>query len=79
MPFLMGQNLYLDSEKLQADDCIEPAMKHGTLSVGFIGLAEALTALIGNTKARAQRRKNWAKKLLPLCASKSTTSLNNII
>jgi len=46
MPFLMGQNLYLDAENLQADDSIEPAIKHGTLSIGFIGLAETLMALI---------------------------------
>ncbi len=47
MPFLMGQNLYLDAENLKADDSIEPAIKHGTLSIGFIGLAETLIALIG--------------------------------
>ena len=37
----MGQKLYLDSEKLADDDIIEEAIKHGTLSLGFIGLAEA--------------------------------------
>ena len=47
MPFVMGQKLYLDSENLKPDDTIEEAIKHGTLSVGFIGLAEALTALTG--------------------------------
>lgn len=47
LPFLMGQGLYLGSEKLSPDDTIEEAIKHGTLSVGFIGLAETLTALIG--------------------------------
>lgn len=47
MPFLMGQNVYLDSDKLASADRIEPAIKHGTLSIGFIGLAEALTALCG--------------------------------
>ncbi|TEB13156.1 anaerobic ribonucleoside-triphosphate reductase [Pelotomaculum propionicicum] len=47
MPFIMGQKLYLDSECLKPDDPIEEAIKHGTLSVGFIGLAEALTALTG--------------------------------
>ncbi len=47
MPFLMGQALYLDSEHLKLDDAIEPAIKHGTLSLGFIGLAETLYALIG--------------------------------
>ena len=47
MPFLMGQGLYLDSEKLGPDDPIAPVIKHGTLSIGFIGLAETLTALTG--------------------------------
>jgi len=47
MPFIMGQKLYLDSEGLKSNDPIEEAIKHGTLSVGFIGLAEALTALTG--------------------------------
>ena len=46
MPFLMGQNLYLDSEGLGPNDTIEPAIKHGTLSVGFIGLAETLVRLV---------------------------------
>lgn len=48
MPFLMGQGLYLDSEQLKADDLIGSVIKHGTLSIGFIGLAEALTALTGS-------------------------------
>ena len=47
MPFLMGQGLYLDSEKLQPNDPIEEAIKHGSLSIGFIGLAETLISLIG--------------------------------
>ncbi|MEI8054659.1 MAG: anaerobic ribonucleoside-triphosphate reductase [bacterium] len=47
MPFLMGQNLYVGTENLQANDSIEPAIKHGTLAIGFIGLAETLMALIG--------------------------------
>ncbi|EIW18130.1 MULTISPECIES: anaerobic ribonucleoside-triphosphate reductase [Pelosinus] len=47
MPFLMGQGLYLDSDKLAANDMIADVIKHGTLSVGFIGLAEALIALTG--------------------------------
>ncbi len=46
-PFLMGQGIWLDSEKLSYDDEIREVIKHGTLSVGFIGLAECLKALIG--------------------------------
>lgn len=46
-PFLMGQGLWMDSEKLKSNDKIGEVLKHGTLSIGFIGLAETLTALIG--------------------------------
>lgn len=45
LPFLMGQGLYMGSENLKQEDTIEPALENGSLSVGFIGLAEALTAL----------------------------------
>lgn len=46
-PFLMGQGIWLDSDKLKPDDRVEEVLKHGTLTVGFIGLAECLKALIG--------------------------------
>ena len=46
-PFLMGQGVWLDSDKLEWDDEVREVLKHGTLSVGFIGLAETLKALIG--------------------------------
>lgn len=46
-PFLMGQGVWLDSETLQPEDEVRAVLSHGTLSVGFIGLAEALTALTG--------------------------------
>lgn len=47
IPFVMGQGLYLGSEDLKPDDSIEHAIVNGTLSVGIIGLAEALVALTG--------------------------------
>ena len=46
-PFLMGEGVWIDSEKLNMEDEVREVLKHGTLSVGFIGLAEALKALIG--------------------------------
>lgn len=46
-PFLMGQGVWIDSEKLGINDSVEEVLKHGTLSIGFIGLAETLVALIG--------------------------------
>jgi ribonucleoside-triphosphate reductase len=46
-PFLMGQGIWIDSERLGKDDEIREILKHGTLSIGFIGLAECLKALVG--------------------------------
>ena len=46
-PFLMGQGVWMDSDKLKPTDKVKKVLKHGTLSIGFIGLAECLKALIG--------------------------------
>ncbi len=46
-PFLMGEGVWIDSDGLKADDSIGEILKHGTLTIGFIGLAEALKSLIG--------------------------------
>jgi len=47
-PFLMGQGIWLDSDHLTLQDDLREVLKHGTLSIGFIGLAETLTALYGH-------------------------------
>ena len=46
-PFLMGEGIWLDSEKLGPDDEVREVIKHGSLTFGFIGLAETLKSLIG--------------------------------
>ena len=46
-PFLMGQGNWVGSEKLGPNDKLRDVIKHGTLSIGFIGLAETLVAMIG--------------------------------
>lgn len=46
-PFLLGQGVWLDSDKLKPGDRLRKVLKHGTLSIGFIGLAECLKALTG--------------------------------
>ncbi|MDR1600239.1 MAG: anaerobic ribonucleoside triphosphate reductase [Oscillospiraceae bacterium] len=46
-PFMMGNGIWLDSDKLGPDDEVREALKHGTLTLGFIGLAEALKQLTG--------------------------------
>ncbi len=46
-PFLMGQGNWFGSEKLKPNDTLRDVIKHGTLSIGFIGLAETLVAMVG--------------------------------
>ena len=46
-PFLLEQGVWIDSDKLKPTDRLRKVLKHGTLSIGFIGLAETLKALIG--------------------------------
>ena len=46
-PFLMGQGVWRDSDQLTLQDDLREVLKHGTLSIGFIGLAETLTSLYG--------------------------------
>ncbi len=46
-PFLMGEGVWIDSDKLDINDEVREVIKNGTLSIGFIGLAETLKALIG--------------------------------
>lgn len=53
-PLLMS-GLWQDSEKLHPEDKVEDVLKHGTLSIGFIGLAECLTALTGKHHAESEK------------------------
>ena len=57
-PFLMGQGVWLGSENLRWDEEVGEVLKHGTFSVGFIGLAEALVALIGEHHGQSEKAQN---------------------
>ncbi len=63
-PFLMGQGLWLDSDKLKADDELMEVLKHGTLTVGFIGLAETLKALVGSHHGETQEARNLGLEIV---------------
>lgn len=63
-PFLMGQGVWLDSEKLKYDDEIREVIKHGTLSMGFIGLAETLKALIGKHHGESEEAQKLGLKIV---------------
>ena len=47
-PFLMGEGVWIDSEKLSWNDKVGEVLKHGTMTIGFIGLAETLISLYGH-------------------------------
>ena len=57
-PFLMGQGVWIDSDQLSEDDEIGEVLKHGTLTLGFIGLAETLKSLIGVHHGESQEAQN---------------------
>ena len=63
-PFLMGQGVWLDSDKLDWDDEVREVLKHGTLSVGFIGLAETLKCLIGMHHGESEAAQNLGLEII---------------
>ena len=60
----MGQHLWLDSHKLNDNDEIREVIKHGTLSMGFIGLAECLKALIGEHHGESERAQKLGLEII---------------
>lgn len=63
-PFLMGQGIWRDSDKLEWNDTLEEVIKHGTLTVGFIGLAECLKALIGVHHGESEEAQELGLKII---------------
>ena len=63
-PFLMGQGVWIDGEKLKWDDEVREVIKHGTLSVGFIGLAETLKALIGEHHGESEKAQKLGLEII---------------
>ncbi len=63
-PFLMGQGIWLDSDNLTTQDDLREVLKHGTLSIGFIGLAETLTALYGHHHGEDEQWQEKGKQIL---------------
>ena len=63
-PFLMGQGVWLDSEKLKWDDEVREVLKHGTLSIGFIGLAETLKCLTGKHHGESAESQELGLKII---------------
>lgn len=63
-PFLMGQGVWIDSDKLGWEDEVREVLKHGTLSMGFIGLAECLKALTGKHHGESEESQKLGLKII---------------
>lgn len=63
-PFLMGQGVWLGSDKLKENDEVGEILKHGTLSIGFIGLAETLKSLIGKHHGESDEARELGLKII---------------
>ena len=63
-PFLMGQGIWRDSDKLNYEDKLEEVIKQGTLTLGFIGLAECLIALTGKHHGESEESQELGLKII---------------
>ena len=63
-PFLMGEGVWIDSEKLSWNDKVGEVLKHGTMTIGFIGLAEALVALRGKHHGEDEESQKLGLKII---------------
>ena len=63
-PFLMGQGVWIDSDKLGWEDTVGEVIKHGTLSIGFIGLAETLVMLTGKHHGESESSQQLGLKII---------------
>ena len=70
-PFLMGQGIWIDSDKLNLDDTVGEVLKHGTLTVGFIGLAECLVALTGKHHGESEKSQELGLKIISYMRKKT--------
>ena len=62
--FLLGSHVWLNSEKLDRHSKIRTVLKHGTLSIGFIGLAETLISLIGEHHGESDKAQKLGLEII---------------
>ncbi len=63
-PFLMGEGVWMDSDGLGPDDEVREVLKHGTLSIGFCGLAECLVALTGKHHGESEKSQKLGLRIV---------------
>ncbi len=75
-PFLMGQGVWIDSDKLGENDSVAEVLKNGTLSVGFIGLAETLKALTGKHHGESEDSQKLGLEIITYMREKCDSESN---
>lgn len=63
-PFLVGQGIWLNSEKLNRNDEIRELLKQSSISIGFCGLAECLVALVGQHHGESKEAQELGIKII---------------
>ncbi len=69
-PFLLGEGIWIDSDKLKNSDRLRKVLKHGTLSIGFIGLAETLKALTGKHHGESEEAQKLGLEIVEFMRKK---------
>ena len=61
---LTMNGMYMGSDELKSNDEVREVLKHGTLSIGFVGLAEALIALMGQHHGESEEAQRFGLKVI---------------
>src|SRR5699024_2996511 len=77
-PTLMGQHVWMGSEHLDLEDEVGSVLGHGTLTVGFIGLAETLIALIGKAHDESKEAQELGLKIVKFMHDKCVKKSNEM-
>lgn len=70
-PFLLEQGIWTDGDKLKPTDRLRKILKHGSLTFGFIGLAETLKALIGKHHGESEEAQKLGLKIIKFMRDKA--------
>lgn len=73
VPFVFGEGIYMGADKLNPGDKIGEALKNGTLTIGFIGLAETLKALFGKHHGQSEEAQKLGLRIVEYLRAKCDT------
>ncbi|GGP14092.1 anaerobic ribonucleoside triphosphate reductase [Oceanobacillus neutriphilus] len=68
--FLHGEGVWTGSDELDPGDRLEKVLKQGSLSIGFIGLAECLKALTGKHHGESEQAQELGEKIVSFLRKK---------